>query len=392
MIEAARHAWRGVMTGDDILQGLCQAASMLGVASARAPVMALHVAKIHAALHQRDSATAEDTMVAARLVYALRATLMPAEAAPAPEDPPPDHERENENQTEPNAPLEDMVIAAVRAAIPHDLLAHLRPQVTTSARAGAAGTAGQQRLARRGRPIGSRAGDLSAGSRLHVIDTLRAAAPWQVLRRKTRPLADRRVIVARGDFRITRFRQHSETLAVFVVDASGSSALHRLAEAKGAVELLLADCYVRRDQVALIAFRGQGAELLLPPTRSLTRAKRSLGALPGGGGTPLAAALDAARLLCEQSMRKGQTPVVVMLTDGRGNIARDGSQLREAAERDALAAARAMRAIGVTSLMVDTSQSPHPAARKLAVDMSARYLPLPRADAATLSNAVRAAI
>jgi len=391
-IENARRTWRGVKTGDDLLGALCQSASMLGVASARAPVLALCVARIHAALHRRGSTNAEDAMAAARLVYALRATMMPSEAAP-PDEPPPEQEQENEKQPEPNAPLEDIVIEAVRAAIPPDLLAQLRPQSATSARAGVAGTAGQQRKARRGRPIGSRAGDLSAGSKLHVIDTLRSAAPWQMLRRRTRPDTDtRRVIVSRDDFRITRFRHHSETLTIFVVDASGSSAIHRLAEAKGAVELLLADCYVRRDQVALIAFRGQGAELLLPPTRSLTRAKRSLGSLPGGGGTPLALAIDAARLLCEQSMRKGQTPVVVMLTDGRGNIARDGSQGREAAERDSLAAARAIRATGVTSLMVDTSPSPHPAARKLAGDMSARYLPLPRADAAMLSGAVRAAL
>ncbi len=106
--------------------------------------------------------------------------------------------------------------------------------------------------------------------------------------------ATRRIEVHPDDFRIVRFRQRTETSIVFAVDASGSTALHRLGEAKGAVELLLADCYVRRDHVALIAFRGRDATLLLPPTRSLTRAKRCLSGLPGGGATPLAAGIDAA--------------------------------------------------------------------------------------------------
>ena len=101
----------------------------------------------------------------------------------------------------------------------------------------------------------------------------------------------------------------------------GSSALHRLAEAKGAVELLLADCYVRRDSVAVLAFRGRSAELLLPPTRSLVRAKRSLAELPGGGGTPLAAGIDAARELAFAVRRRGDTAVVVVLSDGRANLA-----------------------------------------------------------------------
>ena len=197
---------------------------------------------------------------------------------------------------------------------------------------------------RRGRPNGVLRGELRSGAKLNVIETLRAAAPWQPLRRReadevrwrTRP----RILIRKDDFRITRFKQRSETTTIFVVDASGSAALHRLAEAKGAVELLLADCYIRRDQVALIAFRGDAAELLLPPTRSLARAKRSLAGLPGGGGTPLAAGLDAAFALADLIRRKGQTPTVILLTDGRANIARDGAQGRPRAEEDAMSAAR----------------------------------------------------
>ena len=176
---------------------------------------------------------------------------------------------------------------------------------------------------------------------------------------------------------------------MFVVDGSGSAASHRLAEAKGAVELLLAECYVRRDQVALLAFRGSGADLLLPPTRSLVRAKRSLAVLPGGGSTPLAAGIDAALTLADAVRRRGDTPIVILLADGRANTARDGSPERARAEEDALAAARGLRAASLTALLVDTSPRPDPAALRLASKMGARYLALPLVDAQTLARAVR---
>ncbi|PZQ18831.1 MAG: magnesium chelatase, partial [Sphingopyxis macrogoltabida] len=175
------------------------------------------------------------------------------------------------------------------------------------------------------------------------------------------------------------------------VDASGSSALARLAEAKGAVELLLAESYVKRAEVAVVAFRGTMAELLLPPTRSLARARRSLAELPGGGGTPLAAGLNAAREIAESARARGRTPFVVVLTDGRANIAADGSAAREAAERDAIAAAGAIGAAGIASAFVDISARPRPEGARLAREMGARYLPLPRADAAAMHAAVTAA-
>ena len=141
----------------------------------------------------------------------------------------------------------------------------------------------------------------------------------------------------------TRFKHRSETTTIFVVDASGSSALHRLGEAKGAVELLLADCYVRRDRVALVAFRGKAAELLLPPTRSLVRAKRCLADLPGGGGTPLASGIEAGLALADAVKRRGGTPLLVLLTDGRANVARDGQGGRTQAGEEALTGARLVR-------------------------------------------------
>jgi putative magnesium chelatase accessory protein len=176
-------------------------------------------------------------------------------------------------------------------------------------------------------------GEPRAGLRLNVVETLRAAAPWQRLRREEIARfggESTRIEIRQDDFRITRFKHRSETTTIFVVDASGSSALHRLAEAKGAVELLLADCYVRRDRVALVAFRGQFAEVLLPPTRSLVRAKRSLASLPGGGGTPLASGIDLGMMLADSVKRRGGTPILILMTDGRANVARDGTGMAAA--------------------------------------------------------------
>jgi magnesium chelatase subunit D len=163
-----------------------------------------------------------------------------------------------------------------------------------------------------------------------------------------------------------------------------------LAEAKGAVELLLADCYVRRDRVAVVSFRGARAELLLAPTRSLVRAKRALAGLPGGGGTPLASALDAARELAVAVRRQGGTPAIVLLTDGRANVARDGSNA--GAESDALEAARALRAEGARAVLIDTAPRPSARARDLAAQMGAVYVALPQADARSMDRAVRAAL
>jgi magnesium chelatase subunit D len=247
----------------------------------------------------------------------------------------------------------------------------------------------------RGRPAGSRAGKLKSGERLNILETLRAAAPWQRLRRDAhgRPPADNpRIIVKATDFRIQKRKHPAESATIFAVDASGSHALHRLAEAKGAIELLLSQCYVRRDRVALVSFRGKSADVLLSPTRSLARAKRTLSSLPGGGATPLAAGLDVAAAIALQERKRGASPTIVVLTDGKANVDRLGNKSRSAGEADALAAGRGVRAIGLRALLVDTSPQRHVQARALAEAMGARYLPLPHADAAAVTHAVRLAV
>jgi magnesium chelatase subunit D len=410
-IAAARAGLAGIEVPDEVLRVLCGTALVLGVDSMRASIMARAVACASAALMGHQTVSDDDARLAATLVLSPRATRMP----PAPEqeqdqqpeeqppeqsmdDEPPDNPDDDQQDDETSPPdpseikaMEDRVLDAAKAAIPAGLLSQLfagsLQQRASSGKSGAMVKGGQ-----RGRPSGSRRAQPAHGSRLHLIDTLRAAAPWQKIRKATLgPEAQQRVQVRSDDFHIARIKQKTATTTLFVVDASGSSALHRLAEAKGAVELLLADCYVRRDQVALIAFRGKVAELLLPPTRSLVRAKRSLSGLPGGGGTPLATAIDTAASVAEGLRRRGQSPVVVLLTDGRANVARDGSGGRERAQSEATQAARQLAALQVPLLFIDTSPKPQEAAAQLAGAMRARYIPLPHAGAAAVSLAVRAA-
>jgi magnesium chelatase subunit D len=407
-IAAARERLPSVGADVEIVAALCATAVALGIGSIRPPLLALRAARAAAALAGRESVSETDAALAARLVFAARATTLPApeqpqhsqDGADQPErsivDTP--HEAGNAEDAGFNKEhsLEEIVLAATQAAIPAHLLRQLRLADVGRARSRSPGRSGvAKNSARRGRPTGVQRGEPRAGARLNVVETLRAAAPWQAVRRRDAGGAGDqgrlgvRIEIRREDFRVTRFRERSQTTTVFVVDASGSAALHRLAEAKGAVELLLADCYVRRDQVALLAFRGAGAELLLPPTRSLVRAKRSLAGLPGGGGTPLAAGIDAALALAEAVRRRGDTPIVIFLTDGRANIARDGSPERARAEQDARASARRLRAASLDALVVDTSPRPDDRTQRVATEMGARYLALPLVDAASLARAVR---
>ena len=420
-VAQARSRLNVVTVPDDLIQALCAATLALGVDSPRAAWAAVRCARAAAALRGEDVADADDAALAARLVLAPRATRQPvAEALPQddssppkePPNPPPDQDppesanapdtpppsEEEDPPAEPDLDpqnaraLEDRLIESAVAAIPAGLLARLASGERVRGRSADAGRAGASAAsAVQGRPVGSRRGVPRGGARLHLIDTLRAAAPWQRLRRAhARPGAPP-ILVRPDDFHLRRHEQKRSTTTIFALDASGSSALYRLAEAKGAVELLLAECYVRRDQVAVLAFRGAAAEVILPPTRSLVRAKRGLAGLPGGGGTPLAAGLDAAAALALRVRRAGGTPVVVVLTDGRANVGRDGLGGRARAQDEALSAARALRAQGGSVIIIDTSVRPEPAARALALAAGARYLALPQANAAALARAVQGA-
>ena len=446
----ARHRLMSVSIDDTWIEALCQTADAFGIDSVRAPLMALRCARAHAALHGRLMMVEADAEIAAALVLAPRATRWPAPPDTPPEQPPAGDENDTaagqnapppppageseqaEQETPPDDPdreqptspssQTDLLRQAVASALPPGLLAQLLEQVTGGAMHGRVGAERQNML--RGRPRGARSGLPRGGARLHLLDTLRAAAPWQRVRQRhaallaastaaalppagapsgnagrsksappaSAPASAPRIAIRREDFRIRRYIEKTGTTVLFVVDASGSAALHRLAEAKGAVELLLAESYARRDRVSLLAFRGQGTEVLLPPTRALARAKKVLAALPGGGGTPMAHAIETALEQALATRRGGSAPLVVMLTDGRANIARDGTPGRAGAERDAIAAAGRLAQQNIPALFVDTSLRGEPVARRLADAMRARYVLLPAANAKALGGLVRTAM
>lgn len=374
------------------IAALVDLAARFGIHSARAAQFALTCARTHAALAGRSALSAEDIEIAAALIYPSRATLMPeAPEAPPEQTPEPEQDSaqeraESAQDTDLSELPQELLIEAVKALLPSDFLSRL---ATTGAQRSAAGTgAGQSRKSKaRGRPAPSRPGRLDGQSRVDVIATLRSAAPWQKLRAARKPQRST-ITIFPSDIHLKRYEQRAERLVIFIVDASGSAAMARLAEAKGAVELLLAEAYARRDYVALIAFRGASGDLMLPPTRSLVQTKRRLSALPGGGGTPLAGGLQAAGILAQKSLSQGKTPVLALLTDGRANISLDGSADRQKAAEDAALMAEWISGLGVKSVVMDVARSPNPALADLAQTLRAEYYPMPRADAHGLSQTV----
>jgi magnesium chelatase subunit D len=281
--------------------------------------------------------------------------------------------------------LQDMMIAAALASLPPDVLDGLltKPGRNTG---NTSGRSGQFRSGmQRGRPLPPRPGRPTGQARLHVLATLRAAAPKQRLRGQ---VSQGHVAIRAEDFHVHRFQQQSASCLILALDASGSAALQRLAEAKGAVELLLQQSYARRDNVCIVSFKGAQAQLLLPMTRSLVRAKRAMTGLPGGGGTPLALALKMACEQAKQLQRQGVTPILVVLSDGRANVNLQGLGGRAQAQADAQQWAAQWRQTGHRALWIDTSLQPDAQVQNMAHIMGGSYMPMPQVQAQRMATAM----
>jgi len=399
---------------EEVYEGVLQASQVLGIDSIRAGLFAIRTIRVIAALRGDTQVTQADIQTGSRLVFGHRMTQIPqsSEDLESSEDDQmdavdedlqePSQERLEENQhadsenqeeqkeepTPPQMPskeqLEEIIIEAVKANMPSGLLNELsKNKIQSKTKQTSLGKAGSlQKSVNHGQPLVSRKGKPRSGQRIDFLKTLQAASPWQMIRRQdgqANPSPQKTQFMIRSDdIYLRRYQQRSTTVTIFVVDASGSSAHERLAEAKGAIELLLADCYIRRDQVAMVSFRVNRAELVLPPTRSLVRAKRLLSSMLGGGGTPLAIAIHEAHQIATTILAKGQTPVLILMTDGRANVSLAGMGGREAAQRDATHQAQRVRLGGYQTLFIDTSITPQDLGRQLAFEMGAKYVPLPR--------------
>ncbi|MDP3379558.1 MAG: VWA domain-containing protein, partial [Brevundimonas sp.] len=306
-VRMARDRLRAVEVDDDMLAALVHLTASL---SPRRTQFLLVAARACAALRGSGHVEPEDAARALGLVLGADRIADAMQRQPAPEPPPPPQSGEQQGPEEDMADggaLADVVLEAAVAVLPPGLL-ESSIGARGARRGQSSGAGAPANAGRRGPVVGNTPRPPFPGARPNVLATLRAAVPWQAIRRQvaaesgeaggvTRPTDHASIRVLASDFRYLRRREPQGTTVLFVVDASGSAAAARLAEAKGAVELLLAESYRRRDEVALIAFRGTSAEIVLRPTRSLVRAKRALAGLPGGGGTPLADAILAAGTL-----------------------------------------------------------------------------------------------
>ena len=438
----AREFLRDVKLAPSQIQYLCEEAIRAGCQGHRAEIFACEVARASAALEGRQ-VTADDLRLAVKLAIAPRGTFINTpmdqdEMMPPPPPPPPpppmdeqqeDSENDNEeedqeeqeepedqdeNQEEqpdvPDVPQEFMFDVDATPMDP-DLI-----EFSSRERSGKGGGRGLIFSQDRGRYIKPM---LPKGKvvRLAVDATLRASAPYQKNRRQ-RAIGTkdegRGVFIEQSDVRTKKMARKAGSLIIFVVDASGSMALNRMNAAKGAAMSLLTEAYQSRDQICLIPFQGDRADVLLPPTRSIAQAKKRLEVMPCGGGSPLADALQAAMLTGMNAQKTGDVGkvVVVCISDGRANVplcvskgeefdpeadenSKDGKPSRQYLKDEVLACAKQLGVLpGFNLLCIDTENKfiSTGVAKEIADAAMGKYHQIAKADGSAIASVTNQAL
>jgi magnesium chelatase subunit D len=438
VIREARDRYPQVEIAPDDRRRLSLAALRLGVEGNRADIFAVRAARASAALAARACVGEDDLKIALQLVLIPRATVVPHEIAECgmqnsdhrpqttnhrPKNPQSairNPQSGNPQSAIRNPQSEDLIIQALDGNLPEEILRPWSlvpgPWLITRGKGQRTKDKGQRTMMvsyKRGRYVSAVPG---GGGRIALDATLRAAALMAGRCRHDRRNGRIAITVDKTDLRFKRFKQKAGMLFIFVIDASGSMALNRMNQAKGAITRLLQQAYIHRDKVSLVSFRGDRAEVHLAPSRSVELAKRSLDALPVGGVTPLAAGLLAALDLAKQARASGiRQTLLVLVTDGRANVALkkdlrpQTSDLRPqfSATSDQRPVTNSQQAIwnelghvgallqshGITTVVIDTQHrfTSNGAGQRLAELLGGRYVYLPRPDANAVYKAIASA-